>query len=342
MKILITGGAGFIGSNFVCAALARGHTVINVDKLTYAGNLKNLEGYVGHPQYSFYQEDICNGEALEKIITEHAPDVILHMAAESHVDRSIDCADDFIRTNIGGTYTLLKAAFKYYAALKDKENFRFIHLSTDEVFGALGATGQFDETMPYRPNSPYAASKASSDLLVRSYYQTYGFPAIIVNASNNYGPKQYPEKLIPLTILNALEGKSLPLYGDGQQVRDWLFVEDHVKALFSLITDGKCGESYCIGGANEMSNLTLVSLICEILDELRPSGTPYRSLITFVKDRPGHDVRYATNTAKLKAATGWAPQVAFQEGLKKTIAWYLQHSGYFKEEGARTRIGLGG
>ncbi|MGV8948009.1 MAG: dTDP-glucose 4,6-dehydratase [Candidatus Paracaedibacter sp.] len=344
MKILVTGGAGFIGSNFVCDALEQGHQVVNIDKLTYAGNLGNLGSYSSHKNHIFYKEDICHKNGIEQIIMQHQPDVILHMAAESHVDRSIDCADDFIRTNVMGTHQLLDVTLKYYKNLDDKERFRFIHLSTDEVFGALGPTGKFHETMPYRPNSPYAASKASSDLLVRSYHQTYGLPTLIVNASNNYGSKQYPEKLIPLTILNALENKPLPIYGDGQQMRDWLYVIDHVQALHAVINFGRIGESYCVGADNEMANLILVEKICIILDELRPGSLhgSYKSLITFVKDRPGHDFRYATDASKLKQHTGWAPKISFEEGLRATIQWYLDSDVLIdKQAETRKRIGLG-
>jgi len=344
MKILVTGGAGFIGSNFVCDALEQGHHVINIDKLTYAGNLNNLGGYYSHKNHLFYKEDICHKENVLQIIMRNEPDVILHMAAESHVDRSIDCAHDFIQTNIVGTHCLLDAALRYYKSRKNKRDFRFIHLSTDEVFGALGSTGMFDETMPYRPNSPYAASKASSDLLARSYYHTHSFPAVIVYASNNYGPQQYAEKLIPLTILNALEGKPLPVYGNGQQTRDWLYVKDHVKALYALIENGKIGESYCVGAANEMTNLTLVEKICTILDEVSPSSShkSYKSLITFVTDRPGHDFRYATDATKLREHTRWAPEVNFKDGLKETIHWYVNHYDRVEVgENARKRVGLG-
>lgn len=340
MKILVTGGAGFIGSNFVCHALESGHEVLNIDKLTYAGNLDNLENYKNHANHHFYQEDICNRENVENIITKHQPDVVVHMAAESHVDRSIDCADEFIRTNINGTHALLDASLKYYRQLANQDKFRFIHLSTDEVFGALGPAGKFDETMPYKPNSPYAASKASSDLLVRSYSKTYGFPAIIMNSSNNYGAKQYPEKLIPLTILNALELKELPVYGDGAQIRDWLFVEDHVNALFAILSYGRIGESYCVGSDNEISNLDLVRMICEILDNLRSTNKPHKELITFVKDRPGHDFRYATNASKIKEHTGWAPQVTFEEGMQQTVEWYLNNESMRLDIKARNRIGL--
>ncbi len=341
MKILVTGGAGFIGSNFVCQALENGHEVINIDKLTYAGNLDNLEHYKDYPSHYFYSEDICNREAIETIVLEHQPDVIMHMAAESHVDRSIDCADEFIRTNINGTHVLLDMALKYYKSLKNKDLFRFIHLSTDEVFGALGFTGKFDETFPYKPNSPYAASKASSDLLVRSYFKTYGLPSIIVNASNNYGPKQYPEKLIPLTILNILEKKTLPIYGDGKQIRDWLFVQDHINALFSIIDSGEIGESYCVGSDNEISNLDLVLCICDIIDNLRPSNASSKELVTFVQDRPGHDFRYATNSTKLMEHTKWNPSIAFESGLRQTVEWYVNHFEKLRTNNqARTRIGL--
>lgn len=339
----MTGGAGFIGSTFVCDALEQGCQVVNIDKLTYAGNLSNLGVYHTHKNHTFYKEDICHKNEVEQIIFKHQPDVILHMAAESHVDRSIDCADDFIQTNVLGTQKLLDAALKYYKTIQNKDLFRFIHLSTDEVFGALGTTGKFDESMPYRPNSPYAASKAASDLLVRSYYRTYDFPVIIVNSSNNYGPRQYPEKLIPLTILNALENKSLPVYGNGQQIRDWLYVGDHVRALHAIIAHGKIGESYCVGGDSELANLTLVESICAVLEELKPSSAhkSYKSLITFVTDRPGHDFRYATDASKLMQHTHWKPEVNFANGLSETIQWYMNHNDLIGSNDARKRIGLG-
>ncbi|MGD0466155.1 MAG: dTDP-glucose 4,6-dehydratase [Gammaproteobacteria bacterium] len=341
MKILITGGAGFIGSNFVCRALADNYSVINIDNLTYAGNLDNLEDYKHHVFHKFYREDICNKNSIENIFFKHQPDVVVHMAAESHVDRSIDCADEFIRTNINGTYILLDVALKYYKKLENKNNFRFIHLSTDEVFGTLGLTGKFDETMLYRPNSPYAASKASSDLLVRSYFKTYGLPTIIVNSSNNYGSKQYPEKLIPLTILNALEQKVLPIYGDGKQIRDWLYVQDHLDALFAIIKNGRIGESYCVGSNNEISNLNLVYFICDILDDLKPLDKSYSSLITFVQDRPGHDFRYATNAEKLMKHTGWSSRTILKDGLKKTVEWYINHFEKLRlNKQVRVRLGV--
>ncbi|MBM3467987.1 MAG: dTDP-glucose 4,6-dehydratase [Alphaproteobacteria bacterium] len=342
MRILVTGGAGFIGSNFIGQSLSQGHEIINVDKLTYAGNPENLGSDYNHKNHMFYKEDICNKQAIEEILFRERPDVILHMAAESHVDRSIDCADDFIQTNVVGTHQLLDASLKYYKSLTNKNKFRFLHLSTDEVFGALNETGKFNETTPYCPNSPYAASKAASDLLVRSYYQTYGLPTMIVNSSNNYGPKQYPEKLIPLMILNALEQKPLPVYGKGQQIRDWLFVTDHVDALLKLISLGENGESYCIGAHNEMTNLSLVQLICNYLDEIHPVQSSYQNLITFVSDRPGHDYRYATDASKLAKTTGWSPKVGFQEGLKQTILWYLERFDVLRVKSeARKRIGLG-
>ncbi len=341
MKILVTGGAGFIGSNFVCSALKQDHVIINVDKLTYAGNLDNLEPYRTHEKHHFYKQDICDVASVEKIIFKHRPDIIVHMAAESHVDRSIDSSEEFIRTNINGTHALLEAALNYYRTLEDKKRFRFVHLSTDEDFGALGREGCFHEEMPYRPNSPYAASKAASDLLVRSYFKTHNLPAITVNCSNNYGPKQYQEKLMPLIILNALEQKPLPIYGDGQQVRDWLFVEDHIEALFSIIEKGRIGESYCIGSHNEMTNVSLVQHICDILDDIKPADKKYRELISFVKDRPAHDFRYATDSIKLHKDTGWVAKTNFTDGIKKTVEWYVVHfASLQKNSMARNRIGL--
>lgn len=324
MKILVTGGAGFIGSNFVCRALHENHKIINIDKLTYAGDLNNLENYQHHPNHIFYHVDICNDIEIEKIIFSHKPDAIIHMAAESHVDRSIDCADSFIQTNINGTYTLLKIVHKYFSQLNNKSQFRFIHLSTDEVFGSLAENGKFDELMPYNPSSPYSSSKAASDLLVKSFFKTFSFPSIIVNASNNYGPKQFPEKLIPLIILNAIEGKKLPIYGSGNQIRDWLHVDDHIDALLLLLEKGNIGQSYCIGSNNEINNLELVYKICSILDYLRPKDISYQSLIEFVQDRPGHDFRYATNYSKLNQHTGWHPKIDFMKGLESTIGWYIK------------------
>jgi len=342
MKILVTGGAGFIGSNFVCKSLSLGHKIINIDKLTYAGDLENLDTYYKHENHFFYKEDICHKQSVEEILFKERPEVIIHMAAESHVDRSIDCADDFIQTNVVGTHQLLEASLKYFRSLNNKINFRFLHISTDEVFGALEQAGKFNEKNPYRPNSPYAASKAASDLLVRSYYQTYGLPIMIINSSNNYGPKQYPEKLVPLMILNALDLKPLPIYGEGQQIRDWLYVTDHVEALLDLISFGRIGESYCIGANNEMTNLSLVQLICDYLDRVLPIRDSYRSLITFVSDRPGHDYRYATDASKLTRTIGWSPKVSLQEGINQTILWYLKRFETLRiKSEARKRIGLG-
>ena len=341
MKIVVTGGAGFIGSKFVSNALSQGHEVITIDKLTYAGNLENLGTHINHVNHTFYKEDICHKNEIEQIILKHEPEIIIHMAAESHVDRSIDCADDFIQTNIVGTQKLLEATLLYYNNMANKNKFRFLHLSTDEVYGTLGLNGKFDETMPYRPNSPYAASKAASDHLVRSYNKTYSLPTLIVNSSNNYGPNQYPEKLIPLTILNALEQKSLPVYGEGKQVRDWLYVDDHIDALFAIISSGKIGESYCVGADNEIDNLSLVKLICEILNQISPRKQSYENLITFVKDRPGHDFRYATNADKLKNHTGWSARTPFRKGLQQTIEWYFQRFEELRHnKDARSRIGL--
>lgn len=339
MKILVTGGCGFIGSNFVCNSLANSFEIINVDKLTYAGNLYNLGEFKNHPNHHFYQIDICDGDKILEILLKHKPNAVVHMAAESHVDRSIDNAFEFIRTNINGTYAVLDAFLKYYK--QEAGNFKFLHLSTDEVFGALGADGKFDEECSYKPNSPYAASKAASDLLVRSYFKTYNFPAIIVNCSNNYGPKQFPEKLMPLTILNALEGKKLPIYGNGHQVRDWLYVMDHVEALHALLNKGQIGESYCIGSDNEIQNIELVNMICEFLDEIKPENAPHNQLIEFVKDRPSHDFRYATDASKLKNHTGWQAKTSFKDGLRQTIEWYVKNFESLKENSnARQRQGV--
>ncbi len=336
MKILVTGGAGFIGSHLIQCLIEKDHNVINIDKLTYAGNLSNVSEYAEHKNYSFMQTDICDRARLEKIFIEQQPEAVFHLAAESHVDRSIDCADQFIQTNIVGTYTILDLSLKYFKnlSLPNQKKFRFINISTDEVFGALSATGKFNETMPYKPNSPYAASKASADLLVRSYFKTHNLPVITVNSSNNYGPKQYPEKLIPLIILNALKYKNLPIYGDGQQIRDWLFVIDNAEALISILNYGKIGESYCVGSENEMTNLALVTNICQLLDQFKPVQsnkiTSYMDLITFVKDRPGHDFRYATDATKLKNHTAWGAKTKFSEGLTKTVKWYIEQ--YMREK----------
>jgi len=346
MRILITGGAGFIGSHMVCRLLNEGCSVLNVDKLTYAGSLDNLGAYQNHPLHRFSKTDICDQAKIVKLFEEFKPQAVLHMAAESHVDRSIDGPQVFIETNIVGTHIVTKVAFDYWTTLSEteKNNFRFLHLSTDEVFGALGENGLFNETTPYQPNSPYAASKASSDLLVRSYWRTYKLPAMIVNASNNYGPHQYPEKLIPLMILSALEERPLPVYGDGKQVRDWLFVDDHIDGLWRVLTKGTPGQSYCIGGGHEIRNLELVELLCESLDKKQPrtSGKPYKELIEFVTDRPGHDYRYATDTTKIRNNLGWTPATSFETGLMETIDWYLQEQERLIALPARQRQGKAG
>ena len=340
MKILVTGGAGFIGSAVVRHIIANtADSVINVDKLTYAGNLKSLEPVLPSEKYTFCQVDICDAAEIKRIFEEHQPDGVMHLAAESHVDRSIDGPGEFIQTNIVGTYTLLEAARSYWQGLEDgkKNNFRFHHVSTDEVYGDLeGPEGLFTEETPYDPSSPYSASKASSDHLVRAWQRTYGLPVVVTNCSNNYGPYHFPEKLIPHVILNALQGKPLPVYGDGSQVRDWLYVDDHARALHKVFTEGKNGETYNIGGHNEKQNIDVVKTICNILEELVPSSsnsqlaTSYSSLITFVKDRPGHDVRYAIDASKMQNDLGWSPEESFETGMKKTVEWYLNNEGWWK------------
>ena len=331
MRILVTGGAGFIGSAVIRHIIENTHHhVLNVDKLTYAGNLESLQSIEKSERYQFFQTDICDQVVLERIFHEFQPDSVMHLAAESHVDRSIDGPATFIQTNIVGTYSLLEAARKYWLSLtvEAKEAFRFHHISTDEVYGDLvGTTDLFTETTPYAPSSPYSASKASSDHLVRAWQRTYGLPTIVTNCSNNYGPYHFPEKLIPLVILNALDMKPLPIYGKGDQIRDWLFVEDHARALYQVVTEGVVGETYNIGGHNEKQNIEVVKTICKILDELKPesTGQKYETLITFVKDRPGHDLRYAIDAAKIEKELGWTPQETFETGIRKTVAWYLNN-----------------
>ncbi len=333
--ILVTGGAGFIGSNFVISLINSGDTrIINYDKLTYAGNLDTLRSIESDSNYTFIEGDICDQERLHKALVEHEVDAIVNFAAESHVDRSIESPDDFIQTNIVGTFKTLQAARTYRDNLKNNEakkdlykNFRFLHVSTDEVYGSLGDSGFFTEDTPYAPNSPYAASKASSDHLIRSYFKTFDFPAITTNCSNNYGPHQFPEKLIPLMIQKARMGEPLPVYGDGLHIRDWLYVDDHCNALERVLEKGTPGEVYNIGGNNEKTNLDLVSTLCEILDELIPDSqhTPHKSLVKFVKDRPGHDRRYAIDAGKIKRTLGWEPSETLDTGLRKTVQWYLDH-----------------
>ncbi|HIL40163.1 MAG TPA: dTDP-glucose 4,6-dehydratase [Methylococcales bacterium] len=351
MKILITGGAGFIGSALIRYLINHTeHAVINVDKLTYAGNLDSLADIENSSRYHFEQIDICNRDGIDRLLTHYQPDAIMHLAAESHVDRSIDGPAEFIETNIIGTYTLLEAVRSYWSSLPtDKKNtFRFHHVSTDEVYGDLDRPEDFfTETTAYAPSSPYSASKASSDHLVRAWMRTFGLPVLITNCSNNYGPYHFPEKLIPLMILNALEGKPLPVYGNGQQIRDWLFVEDHARALYLVVTQGVIGETYNIGGHNEMANLDVVNTLCQLLEEMapnKPSGIQnYTDLITFVKDRPGHDLRYAIDATKIQQELGWIPTESFETGLKKTVHWYLDNQTWCKrvQDGSYQRQRLG-
>lgn len=351
MKILVTGGAGFIGSAVIRHIINNtDDEVLNIDKLTYAGNLESLKEIEQNPKYIFQQIDICDKEALEQAFDSFQPNLIMHLAAESHVDRSIDGPAEFIQTNIVGTYTLLEVARQYWQSLddNDKKQFKFHHISTDEVYGDLeGTTDLFTETTPYAPSSPYSASKASSDHLVRAWHRTYGFPILVTNCSNNYGPYHFPEKLIPLVILNALEGKTLPIYGKGEQIRDWLFVEDHARALYKVVTEGKIGETYNIGGHNEKQNIDVVKTICQILDELKPqkNGQPYESLIAFVKDRPGHDLRYAIDASKIANELNWTPTETFDSGIRKTVMWYLDNLDWCRhvQDGSyqRERLGAG-
>ncbi len=367
MKILVTGGAGFIGSAVIRLLIREtDHQVLNVDKLTYAGNLESLREIADSPRYRFLQADICDQAAMEKAFADFSPDIVMHLAAESHVDRSIDGPAQFIQTNIFGTCNLLEAA-RHYA--KGRSNFRFHHISTDEVYGDLGFDDSlFTEETPYEPSSPYSASKAGSDHLVRAWYRTYGLPTIITNCSNNYGPYHFPEKLIPLVILNALELKPLPVYGKGEQIRDWLYVEDHARALVKVATEGKPGETYNVGGHNEKQNIEVVRTICSILDDLRPleavtykgsateknssviepasvgrNGRSYADLITFVTDRPGHDMRYAIDASKIERELGWVPRETFETGLRKTVQWYLDNQWWWeplRERYQRERLGL--
>jgi dTDP-glucose 4,6-dehydratase len=336
--ILLTGGAGFIGSSVVRHII--NHTedrVINVDKLTYAGNLSSLADIAQSERYHFEQLDICDAHAMRRVFDQYQPNRVMHLAAESHVDRSIDGPDAFIQTNIVGTYTLLEEVRRYYSTLSEslRQAFLFHHISTDEVYGDLGEEGLFTETTSYEPSSPYSASKASSDHLVRAWHRTFGLPALVTNCSNNYGPYHFPEKLIPLTILNALAGKPLPMYGDGSQIRDWLYVEDHAKALYRVISAGTAGKTYNIGGHNERKNIDVVLAICDILEGLRPEKPNgikyYRELITFVDDRPGHDVRYAIDASKIQQELGWVPTETFESGIRKTVEWYLDNELWWQD-----------
>jgi len=348
--LLVTGGAGFIGSALVRQLMAEtAEVVVNVDKLTYAGNLESLGDACHHPRHRFVQADVCDGPALRAVFDAHEPDAVLHLAAESHVDRSIDGPGDFVRTNVLGTYVLLQEALRYWRGLPPGRAaaFRLVHVSTDEVFGSLGAEGLFREDTPYDPSSPYSASKAGSDHLARAWQRTYGLPVVVTNCSNNYGPYQFPEKLIPLTIQKGLAGEPMPVYGRGENVRDWLYVDDHVRALRLALACGVPGETYNIGGANERRNIDVVRRICALLDELRPSHAgPHERLIRFVADRPGHDLRYAIDAAKARRELGWLPQEDFESGLRKTVSWYLDNahwvarvaSGAYRGE----RLGLGG
>ena len=351
MRTLVTGGAGFIGTNFVLDWLREvGTPVVNLDKLTYAGNLENLASLEGDERHAFVRGDVCDRELLDHLLAEHRPGAIVHFAAESHVDRSIHGPGEFVRTNVQGTFTLLEAARAYWGALEgaEKERFRFLHVSTDEVYGSLGPDDPpFAEEHAYQPNSPYSASKAASDHLVRAYHHTYGLPTLTTNCSNNYGPFQFPEKLIPLVVLNALDGKPLPVYGRGLNVRDWLYVEDHCEALAAVLGRGRPGEAYNIGGSSERTNLQVVQAVCALLDEIRPreDGRPYREQISFVRDRPGHDLRYAVDASKIRGELGWAPRETFESGLRKTVLWYLDNLEWCRrvQDGRyqRERLGLG-
>ncbi len=339
MKLLVTGGAGFIGSAVVRLAVARGHHVVNLDALTYAACLDNVAMVADSPLYAFEQADIRDRAALDRILAAHDPDAIMHLAAESHVDRSIDGPGTFIETNVNGTFTLLEAARAFWTRKGKPDGFRFHHISTDEVFGSLGPTGKFTEATPYDPRSPYSASKAASDHLVRAWHETYGLPVVLTNCSNNYGPFHFPEKLIPVVILNALAGKPIPVYGKGENVRDWLYVEDHADALLCVLTRGQTGRSYNIGGENEARNIDIVRTICALLDEMHPAGAPHDRLITFVTDRPGHDLRYAIDPTRISTELGWHPSVTLEAGLRRTVRWYLDNEGWWRALQSRQGVG---
>lgn len=339
MKILVTGGAGFIGSAVVRQAIRDGHEVINLDALTYAACLDNVAEVSGSSNYTFEHADIRDAGALTRIFAHHKPDTVMHLAAESHVDRSIDGPGAFIETNVNGTYNMLEAARSYWVAQGRPERFRFHHISTDEVYGSLGPTGMFTEDTPYDPRSPYSSSKAASDHLVRAWGETYGLPILVTNCSNNYGPFHFPEKLVPVVILNALAGKDIPIYGKGENIRDWLYVEDHADALLTVVAKGEVGRTYNIGGENEATNLDLVHMICTLLDEMKPGAAPYADQIAFVTDRPGHDMRYAIDPTRIRTELGWRPSVTVEEGLRKTVRWYLDNEAWWQALQARDGVG---
>ncbi|RBW54980.1 dTDP-glucose 4,6-dehydratase [Ruegeria sp. A3M17] len=339
MKILVTGGMGFIGSAVVRLAIRSGHSVVNVDSLTYAACIENVASVAESPNHIFEKADICDGVQMLELLKQHKPDAIMHLAAESHVDRSIDGPGAFVETNIVGTYRLLEAARHWWVSQGRPEGFRFHHISTDEVFGSLGTTGFFVEDSPYQPNSPYSASKAGSDHLVRAWHETYGLPIVMTNCSNNYGPFQFPEKLIPVVILKALAGEAIPIYGKGDNIRDWLHVEDHAEALLLVLEKGELGRSYNIGGENEMTNLELVEKLCGVLDRLRPAAAPYSELITFVKDRPGHDKRYAIDATRISEELSWRPSHTPETGLEQTVQWYLENADWLESLKSRTGVG---
>ncbi len=346
MRVLVTGGAGFIGSALVrYLVLQRGYTVLTVDKLTYAGNMASLKSVVDNPNHHFLKADVCDRAAMNSALADFRPDRVMHLAAESHVDRSITGAEDFLRTNVMGTFSMLEAVRAYYdcLAMPARSSFRFLHVSTDEVYGSLGSTGLFEETTAYDPSSPYSASKAASDHLAKAWARTYGLPIVTSNCSNNYGPYHYPEKLIPLTILNALEGKELPVYGRGENVRDWLFVDDHVKALDTIVERGRIGETYNVGGRNERRNIDVVRSICRALDSRAAKHSPHETLIRFVADRPGHDARYAINANKLETELGWRAEETFDSGIERTVDWYLENSWWWeplRKSYAGERLGI--
>ncbi|AKS46652.1 dTDP-glucose 4,6-dehydratase [Octadecabacter temperatus] len=343
MTLLVTGGAGFIGSAAVRAAIARGMRVVNVDALTYAACSNNLKNVQDNPLYSFVKADIRDAAALSQVFEAHSPTAVMHLAAESHVDRSIDGPCVFVETNVTGTFNLLEAARTHWVSQGKPRTFRFLHVSTDEVFGSLGEAGKFSETTPYAPRSPYSASKAASDHLVRAWGETYGLPVLLTNCSNNYGPYHFPEKLIPVVIINALAGKDIPIYGTGENIRDWLFVDDHADALLAVLKGSAANRSYTIGGNNEVRNIDLVKTICALLDDKRPTGSPYADQIAFVSDRPGHDERTAIDASRISAELGWRPSVTLHEGLEKTVQWFLDNEDWWRailaRDGVGTRLG---